>query len=274
MKRITIALIIFLLMPFVIFAGQLDGQHKNEWEGKNTGNGKHKGWDQYDSGNHYGWGDYTVEVVEEVTIEDPVIEDPVIEEPVVTNEPIVVVTVVTNEPIVIEDPVIEEPEDPIVPEEPYVTWQTEVALARINIIAPTQLVDVLTGTLVEYPEGMEGIIYNNLPRYDVMEYGVVKFEVIESGLLMIAVHFGYQGNVYGGWYEERMTLADFQNTGWTDTGLTLVTREHQSRTYMIFEKVVETGQTYTLRCNKYEPPYPIELFYQEVYNDGGIVFTY
>ena len=87
--------------------------------------------------------------------------------------------------------------------------------------------------------------------------GVADFKVTNAGYVVVACHYGYEGNTQGDWDEKRWTKKDFQQNGWT-----LLTEEQlggplvqkNGREYTLFVKKVDAGYSMRLRCNKYEPP--------------------
>ncbi len=90
--------------------------------------------------------------------------------------------------------------------------------------------------------------------------GVLDIEIEKDGVLIVACNYSYQGNSSGGWQKERWTAQQFQNNGWTqinneDLGGQLI--QGNGKDFVLFAKKVEKGEKYRLRCNKYQPPYPI-----------------
>lgn len=92
--------------------------------------------------------------------------------------------------------------------------------------------------------------------------GFIEFEVLQDGYVLIACNFGYQGNASGGWKDDAWSADDFDRHGWEalhPSALTgsLIRGDNLEQT--LFFKLVQKGETYHLRCNKYYPPYPILL---------------
>jgi hypothetical protein len=95
------------------------------------------------------------------------------------------------------------------------------------------------------------------------QLGVAEFRVVSDGFLLLACHFGYQGNQSGDWAGEALSKEEFREMGWKEirtpgkTGGSLVQSDHRVQT--IFFKRVHKGEAFRLRSNKYDPPYPILL---------------
>ena len=88
---------------------------------------------------------------------------------------------------------------------------------------------------------------------------VMEFEVTKSGYLILACHFGTQGNGGGDWQQTRLKREDFESRGWqaiddATLGGSVVARNRQQ---VVFAKWVVKGEKYSLRCNKYDPPFAI-----------------
>lgn len=114
---------------------------------------------------------------------------------------------------------------------------------------------------------------DNLTRYAASIYfpvqgqgggtnGVADITVVKSGYLLLACNYYYQGNSSGDWQKEVWDAKEFKRKGWrpltkTDLGGLLLNHGNQEQT--VFYKKVEAGQNVRLRCNKYQPPYPIVL---------------
>ncbi|MEM7009931.1 MAG: hypothetical protein AAF585_00480 [Verrucomicrobiota bacterium] len=100
-------------------------------------------------------------------------------------------------------------------------------------------------------------------RPDRNQLGVAEFRVRGDGYVILACHFGYQGNSSGGWTEDRLSKEELERIGWKELGKAkklggnLV--QSDNRTQTIFYKKVFRGEYFKLRCNKYDPPYPILL---------------
>lgn len=92
--------------------------------------------------------------------------------------------------------------------------------------------------------------------------GVADIEIQADGYLFLACNWDYQGNSSGNWEKERWTEKNFKSKGWSrlsknDLGGDLVKNDNRAQT--IFFKRVKKGEKLRLRCNKYDPPYPILL---------------
>lgn len=99
-------------------------------------------------------------------------------------------------------------------------------------------------------------------KADAKHLGVARITVIESGYLLIACNYDYQGNKSGDWSDEAMSRGDFKKAGWmelkkSELGGELI--QQDNRAQVIFYREVKKGETFSLRCNKYDPPYPILL---------------
>jgi hypothetical protein len=92
--------------------------------------------------------------------------------------------------------------------------------------------------------------------------GVADIKVTGDGFLMLACNYDYQGNSSGKWDEEDWNEKKFKTKGWhlmskTELGGILV--KGDNRAQVVFSKQVRKGDTLRIRCNKYDPPYPILL---------------
>lgn len=92
--------------------------------------------------------------------------------------------------------------------------------------------------------------------------GVADIEVSADGYLLLACNWDYQGNQSGEWEKERWTESKFKAKGWSrlsknELGGELVKNDNRAQT--LFFKKVKKGEKFRLRCNKYDPPYPILL---------------
>ena len=88
--------------------------------------------------------------------------------------------------------------------------------------------------------------------------GVADYKVTQSGYLVAACNYDYQGNGSGGWEAESWTREQFYAHGWRELvpevmGGPLV--DGQNRQHVVFVKAVSAGESGRLRCNKYSPPY-------------------
>jgi hypothetical protein len=92
--------------------------------------------------------------------------------------------------------------------------------------------------------------------------GVADIKVIADGYLLVACNYDYQGNKSGKWDEEAWNEKKFKAKGWhlmskNEVGGVLV--KGDNRDQVILSKEVHRGETIRIRCNKYDPPYPILL---------------
>lgn len=92
--------------------------------------------------------------------------------------------------------------------------------------------------------------------------GVADIEVTADGYLLIACNWDYQGNQSGDWQKDRWTESQFKSKGWdrltkNEAGGELVKNDNRVQT--LFFKKVKKGEKLRLRCNKYDPPFPILL---------------
>jgi hypothetical protein len=92
--------------------------------------------------------------------------------------------------------------------------------------------------------------------------GAADIEITADGYLLLACNWDYQGNQSGDWEKERWTEGKFKSKGWdrlskNELGGELVKNDNRAQT--IFFKRVKKGEHLRLRCNKYDPPYPILL---------------
>lgn len=92
--------------------------------------------------------------------------------------------------------------------------------------------------------------------------GVADFKVLADGYLILACNYDYQGNKGGTWDDEDWDARKFKTKGWSEIGKNalgspLVSGENRQQ--VLFSKQVRKGETYRLRCNKYDPPFPILL---------------
>lgn len=92
--------------------------------------------------------------------------------------------------------------------------------------------------------------------------GAADIEIKEDGYLFLACNWDYQGNSSGEWEKDRWTEGKFKSKGWSrlsknELGGELVKNDNRAQT--IFFKRVKKGEKLRLRCNKYDPPYPILL---------------
>ena len=102
------------------------------------------------------------------------------------------------------------------------------------------------------------IIYLPPGKYD----GLSQIKVTGDGYLLVACNFDYQGNNHGNWASEAWDAKKFKSNGWhelTKRELAGELVKGNGRAQVVFSKHVHKGETLRLRCNKYDPPYPILL---------------
>lgn len=92
--------------------------------------------------------------------------------------------------------------------------------------------------------------------------GVADIKVLADGYLLVACNYEYQGNKGGNWDEEAWNEKKFKAKGWhlmskSEVGGVLV--KGDGRDQVILSKQVHRGESIRIRCNKYDPPYPILL---------------
>ena len=92
--------------------------------------------------------------------------------------------------------------------------------------------------------------------------GVADITVTAEGYLLLACNYDYQGNSSGKWDEEVWNEKKFKSKGWhlmgkSELGGVLVKGDNREQAVLV--KQVHKGDTLRIRCNKYDPPYPILL---------------
>ncbi len=92
--------------------------------------------------------------------------------------------------------------------------------------------------------------------------GAADIQVMSDGYLFLACNWDYQGNQSGDWATEAWDEQKFQSEGWKkltkeELGGDLI--RNNNRVQKVFVKAVKKGEALRLRCNKYDPPYPILL---------------
>ncbi|HSI34674.1 MAG TPA: hypothetical protein VK986_13890 [Tepidisphaeraceae bacterium] len=111
------------------------------------------------------------------------------------------------------------------------------------------------------PEGLKKSklqIYSKVKK-DQGQEGMTEFRVTKAGTILVACNWEYQGNDGGGWKATRMTQQQFVEQGWRivpveQLGGPLMLGKF---TQVVFSREVREGETYKLRCNKYDPPFVI-----------------
>jgi hypothetical protein len=90
--------------------------------------------------------------------------------------------------------------------------------------------------------------------------GVADITVTGDGYLILACNYDYQGNQSGDWKKDVWDERKFKSKGWNVLGKTEIEGQlinGENRTQVLFLKKVKKGEVLKLRCNKYNPPYPI-----------------
>jgi hypothetical protein len=92
--------------------------------------------------------------------------------------------------------------------------------------------------------------------------GVADIQVTGDGYLLLACNYDYQGNASGNWKQDVWDERKFKSKGWLrisnkELGGALV--KGDNREQILFVKHVRKGESFRLRCNKYDPPLPIAL---------------
>lgn len=91
--------------------------------------------------------------------------------------------------------------------------------------------------------------FNPKPTSADIRNGVLEFSVEKDGIVYLVTSTQYEGNRYGGWYEERLTKDDLIELGWADLG-ECPWRPKES----LMVREVRAGERYRIRTNKYGPP--------------------
>jgi hypothetical protein len=94
------------------------------------------------------------------------------------------------------------------------------------------------------------------------QQGHTEFRVTKAGYVLLACNYSYQGNSSGNWQKDVWTEQQFKRKGWrvlSKSALGGLLVQGDERVQVIFWKKVKAGETYNLRCNKYDPPYPMLL---------------
>jgi hypothetical protein len=89
---------------------------------------------------------------------------------------------------------------------------------------------------------------------DEVAAGISKVKVRQSGLMLIACHFGYEGNLSGGWRETTLTLEQVQGLGFKPVGLAI---GNNGREYVLMSRMMKAGEQMDLRVNKFDAPFVI-----------------
>ena len=103
--------------------------------------------------------------------------------------------------------------------------------------------------LPKYLQGSTTWVYAKQPSTSEPN-GVLRFKVKQTGRLYLIAHWQYEGNRSGDWIKEQLTRKQLVEEGWEDLGSTPWDEE-----VYIFTKIVQNGEQYSIRTNKYWPPY-------------------
>lgn len=92
--------------------------------------------------------------------------------------------------------------------------------------------------------------------------GLADIEIKTDGYMLIACNWDYQGNQSGDWDKDAWDERKFKTKGWDrltkgELGGELI--KNGNRVQTVFMKKVKKGDKFRLRCNKYDPPFPILL---------------
>ncbi len=98
------------------------------------------------------------------------------------------------------------------------------------------------------------VIFGKAAKDGTPTRGVADITVKRSGVMYVVCDYHYQGNSGGGWMETRWTKDQFVKNGWKFVG---DLEKNSGNKFPVFMKKVKAGEKYSLRCNKYSPPYPI-----------------
>ncbi len=107
-------------------------------------------------------------------------------------------------------------------------------------------------------ETYHAVSYTPADKYD----GEAIITVTGDGYLLLACNFDYQGNKHGAWVAEAWDEQKFKSKGWhllSKHELVGDLVKGNDRAQVVFAKEVHKGETLHLRCNKYDPPFPIVL---------------
>jgi hypothetical protein len=126
-----------------------------------------------------------------------------------------------------------------------------------------------TPLVVSAEKGGWAKIPDQLSKYNAVIYkptgntnGVTDLTVLSDGWLIVSCNYDYQGNNGGNWDEEVWSEKKFRTKGWhllskNEVGGLLVKTDNKEQT--LFCKQVRKGEKLRMRCNKYDPPFPILL---------------
>jgi hypothetical protein len=90
--------------------------------------------------------------------------------------------------------------------------------------------------------------------------GIADITVNGDGYFIVACNYDYEGNQQGDWKKDVWDERKFKSKGWNVLGKTELEGQLVSGgnlTQILFLKKVKKGEELHLRCNKYNPPYPI-----------------
>lgn len=83
----------------------------------------------------------------------------------------------------------------------------------------------------------------------------LRYEVLEGGLMLLAVSWNYDGNSGGGWKTTAWTEAKFLSQGWEPIGKVVrINRGDVKDSHFIYRKLVKAGEKVQLHNRKYNAP--------------------
>ncbi len=80
---------------------------------------------------------------------------------------------------------------------------------------------------------------------------ILDFTVVQDTSALLVAYWGYDGNGDGDWDDYRQTLPELKSQGWKH--ITQMT-DAQGRVWDVIQKNLHTGETYSIRTNKYTMP--------------------
>ena len=99
------------------------------------------------------------------------------------------------------------------------------------------------------PESLRGLMIFSDERRP--NGNVLEFEVLRTTTAYLAGFWEYEGNDEGDWDDERLTLSDMLNLGWTYVDDMTY---HNGRVYNVLSRELQPGGRLRIRANKYSPP--------------------
>jgi formylglycine-generating enzyme required for sulfatase activity len=117
------------------------------------------------------------------------------------------------------------------------------------VTAFTKFKSAVDKMLPNYLQGSTTWVYAKQPRTSELN-GVLRFTVKQTGRLYLIADWQYQGRRSGDWVKEQLTRKQLVEEGWEDLGSTPWDEE-----VYVFTKIVQKDEQYSIRTNKYWPPY-------------------